>query len=70
MRRAMQPGFLGFCEICETETELLDLNLATTIFRLSGREIVRRIETGAFHSMETESGHLLVCQNSIKNFCK
>lgn len=49
---------------------MLDLNLAVTIFRLSLREIVRQIEAGVFHSTETESGHLLVCQNSIQKFRK
>jgi len=68
LRRGLQKAIRGFCEICEAETEMLDLNLAVNVFPLGMREIIGQIETGAIHSTETTSGHLLVCQDSLQNF--
>lgn len=70
LRRGWQKAIRGFCEICQSETEMLDLDSAVNIFRRGIREIIHQIETGAIHSTETTSGHLLVCQNSLQNFCK
>ena len=66
MRRGGQRTVRGFCEICEAETEMLDLHSAVTVFGLGTRELIRQIETGAVHSGETASGHLLVCTESLQ----
>ncbi len=70
LRRGRQNAIRGFCPHCEAETEMLDLDSAVSIFRVGTREIIRQMETGAIHSTETGSGHLLVCQNSLQNFCR
>ena len=66
LRHGRQKAIRGFCKICEAETEMLDLNSAVNVFRLGMREITRQIETGAVHSAETASGHLLVCTESLQ----
>lgn len=69
-RGGRQKALRGFCEVCQRETEMLDLNQEVAIFRLSMREIIYHIDTGAIHSIETESGHLFVCQDSLQIFCR
>ncbi len=66
LRHGRQKAIRGFCEICEAETEMLDLHSAVTVFGLRTRELIRQIETGAVHSAETASGHLLVCTESLQ----
>lgn len=55
-----------FCADCATETEMVDINSAVTIFGVGTRELMRLAEIGLMHSIETESGHLLICVNSLK----
>lgn len=60
----------GFCEICRAETRMLTLDETVSFTGKSMREMIPEIQTGAVHSIETASGHLLVCQNSLREFCK
>lgn len=55
-----------FCADCATETEMVDINSAVTIFEVGTRELMRLAEVGLMHSIETEGGHLLICLNSLK----
>ncbi len=56
----------GFCAECETEVEMLTLDATTTQTGTPTRELLRLIENNLLHSFETESGHLLVCRNSLE----
>ncbi len=55
-----------FCKDCGREVFMLTLDEAVNETGSSVRELIRHIDKGAVHSMETESGHLFVCSNSIK----
>lgn len=55
----------GFCSECGNEVEMLNLDLAVTHSSKNARELFVLIERGAIHSIETESGHLLICRNSL-----
>ncbi len=66
LRHGRQKAIRWFCEICEAETEMLDLHSVVPVFGLGTRELIRQIETGAVHSSETANGHLLVCTESLK----
>jgi hypothetical protein len=55
-----------FCADCAIETEMVDINSAVTIFGVGTRELMRLAEIGLIHSIETGSGHLLICVNSLK----
>jgi hypothetical protein len=58
----------AFCADCATESAMLTLDEAVTFSNRSARELMRQTETGAVHSLETASGHLLVCQQSLQRF--
>lgn len=61
----------GWCEKCGEQTRLLMLDEAVSLSNESMKNLIRRIEDGDLHSLETDSGHWLVCRNSISNFiCK
>lgn len=55
----------GFCETCAAEIEMLTLDQSVSASGKAAREIIRGIESGAIHSIETASGHLLVCAASL-----
>ncbi|MEP6901377.1 MAG: hypothetical protein ABJA66_06475 [Actinomycetota bacterium] len=58
----------GFCADCAREVELLNLDLAVSFSQIFALELIGQIQSGAIHSIETESGHLLVCQDSLNRF--
>jgi hypothetical protein len=60
----------GFCPRCAEEVALLTLDEAVSFSACRTRELIRRIECDAVHSVETSSGHLLVCRNSLQDFLK
>jgi len=57
----------GFCPQCSIEVNLLTLDEAVGVTGRTTLELIRGIETEAIHSIETGSGHLLVCRNSLKD---
>ena len=54
-----------FCQSCQTETLHLTVSETVTLLQTTDREIFRLTETGEIHYLETESGSLLVCRNSL-----
>lgn len=58
----------GFCSDCEHEVELLTLDQTVNRTGKTARELFRQIEAGEIHSIETASGHLLVCLDSLGNY--
>ncbi len=54
-----------FCTDCGKVVEMLSLDAATTQMKIRTREVLRLIELGKLHSIETISGHLFVCKTSI-----
>ncbi len=55
----------AWCERCAAETVMLAPNEAAAAAQTTAREIFRRVETNEIHFLETESGALLVCRNSL-----
>ena len=66
IRRSQNKLIKSFCKDCEREVFMLTLDEAVDETGSSVRELIRLIDAGAVHSVETESGHLLVCRNSLK----
>ena len=58
----------GFCAVCQTDVELLTLDAITTQTGKSTRVLFQLIENNLIHSIETGSGHLMICQNSLISF--
>jgi hypothetical protein len=65
VRLAGGSNIQGFCALCAEETVLLTLDEAVSFSALHTRELLRQIECAAVHSVETASGHLLVCRRSL-----
>lgn len=57
----------GFCKGCSAETELLTLDEAVSHTGNAALEIMRRVNEGEIHFLETASGHLLICKNSFES---
>jgi hypothetical protein len=66
IRQTENQSFRGFCPECEKEVEMLTLDAVTSDMGIRTRELFRLIEENSVHSLEIESGHLLVCLNSLK----
>lgn len=54
-----------FCAQCVADADFLTLDQAVSLTKIGMREMLQRIETQELHALETMSGHLLVCQNSL-----
>lgn len=60
----------GFCPGCAAEVKMSTLDEAIMISALDTRTLISLIDSGSVHSVETQSGHLVVCQVSLKDFIK
>ena len=56
---------IAWCEQCAAETVMLAPNEAAIVLQTTARHIFRLTEAGEIHYLETESGTLLVCGNSL-----
>lgn len=56
------------CSQCGTAAEMLTADAAVTCSGRSSRELFRRIEAGLLHSVETDTGHVLICSVSLARF--
>lgn len=62
-----KPGELFYqdCPGCGSKAEMLTLDEAVCRSGYSGREILRSVENGEVHFVETASRHLLICGASL-----
>lgn len=65
VRRKGQSILRVHCRECGTEVDMLTADAAVTGSGRSSRELFRRIEAGVLHSVETDTGHVLVCSVSL-----
>ncbi|HUR99036.1 MAG TPA: hypothetical protein VMZ26_13300 [Pyrinomonadaceae bacterium] len=70
VRRIGEFGVRGFCESCAGDGEMLTLDAAAVVVGRPTRELIREIDAGIVHSIETVSGRLLVCAASLFNDLK
>ncbi len=66
VRRRKEQTIRGFCPECQKEVEMRTLDEATSKTGISTRELFRLIENNLLHSIETTSGHLLICRSSLE----
>ncbi len=57
--------FQLFCEHCGTDREFVSLDDAVLFSGISTREIVRLVEKGNLHYLESSGGHVFVCRKSL-----
>lgn len=65
--RSRRKTFVAWCDVCGAETLMLQPEQAAIIYGATMREIFRRIENGELHFIETKTGALLICGNSLVN---
>lgn len=65
LRLGSQKRAFGLCEQCRKEVEMLTVDQAVSISGVKTSELVRRIELGEIHGIETQSGHLLICSELL-----
>ena len=56
---------IALCEQCAAETVMLAPNEAAALMQTTAREIFRLTEAGEIHYLETETGALLICRDSL-----
>ncbi|MFN6964314.1 MAG: hypothetical protein ACK4S4_11180 [Pyrinomonadaceae bacterium] len=56
----------GYCEGCAALTPLLSFDQAVSYSGIGGRELMAVVQAEAAHSIEAESGHLLICRRSLE----
>lgn len=53
------------CAECAADVQMLTLDEAVTLTGTSTRELMWRAAAGQIHSVETASGHLIICKRSL-----
>lgn len=66
VRRNGNETIHGFCPECEREVEMWTFDAATTNTGKRTRRLFQLVENNLIHSIETTTGHLLVCRNSLR----
>jgi hypothetical protein len=61
-------GAAGFCGMCDAEVEMLSLEQAVSITRIHTRDMVRLVDASEIHSIETNTGHYLICSDSARRY--
>jgi len=61
-------GVAGFCPRCNAEVEMLSLELAVFRSRIHTRQLVKLVDTSVIHAVETNTGHYLVCADSVQAY--
>ena len=65
VRQGQHTRRYGSCSVCGTNAELLSLDEAVTCSGKSTRELIELTDRGRIHAVETDAGHLLICESSL-----
>lgn len=68
VRAAGKSDVRGYCPQCKAETVLLTMDEAVSVSGAGTLEILKHIQESDTHYLETPSGHLLLCRESLRNF--
>ncbi len=66
LRMGERERAFGYCEGCGHEVEMLTLDQAVTESRIKTADLVDMVGHRTIHALETQSGHLIVCDESIR----
>jgi hypothetical protein len=61
---AAKPAIL-FCTGCDLPSEMLPISEAAAEAEISMKKLFRLSEDGLVHSVETDSGQMLICRQSL-----
>ncbi len=65
LRKNRREAIHEFCPKCESKVELMSIDTAVSFAQKGTRQLFELIESGSAHSIETTTGHLLICKNSL-----
>lgn len=65
VRQSSDESIPGFCPTCNEKVEMINFDAAVSHSGIGGRELLHRSEDGKVHSVESASGHLLICKRSL-----
>jgi hypothetical protein len=66
LRADKEDHAYGRCPDCGIEVEILTLDRAVSLSGIRTGDLVRLTEEAKVHSIETATGHLLICKESLK----
>lgn len=66
-RKPREEQLIAWCEECGLETLMVSPEAAAELMGASLREIYRRVEAGALHSIETPEDPLFICPASLRS---
>lgn len=66
IRRLDTSLLTAFCAICSGEVRFVTLDEAVAYAQMPTWELIRKILLGEVHSLETGSGQILVCRESLE----
>jgi hypothetical protein len=67
IRRSDEVSVRGFCSECGGEVELLTFDSAVSRTGFGGRDLMHRSQAGEIHTVDSASGHLLICARSLED---
>jgi hypothetical protein len=56
----------GQCGVCDREVEIVTIDQAISLSGIRTGELVRMAESDRVHAIETSTGHLLICRESLE----
>lgn len=66
-RSCLTRAVNGNCQRCASAAGLLNIDSAVDLSGIDTRHLFGLIENGLVHSVESTSGHLLICRRSLED---
>jgi hypothetical protein len=64
--RRGEQRVVAWCERCSAEVLMVSTNEAASLTGTNARSIFRGVEAGELHFLESETGELMVCSESLR----
>ena len=65
VRHSNGPVMRAYCPECDRNVEMLNFDAAVSRSGIGARELIQRSESGDVHSIESVTGHLMICIESL-----
>lgn len=63
--RGIEHAVLRFCPECNEHVEMMKFDTAIILSGIGGRKLIHLSASGEVHSVESATGHLLICKRSL-----
>ena len=65
LRMGSKKRAFGHCAQCKREVEILSIDQAVSVSGIRTNELIRKVNANEIHGLETDSGHILICRESL-----